>query len=127
MAIKPRFGFVLEYVSDLAAAKDFYVDVLGLEVERFHPTFVQFKDPSGANFAIATDESLTGSRERELYWLVDDAEAAFRELSARAEIALPLTAKPFGKVFGVKDPAGEVQFLIEFAATRPSRPVGESD
>ena len=126
MAIKPRFGFVLEYVSDLAAAKDFYVAVLGLEVERFHPTFVQFTDPTGANFAIATDESLTGSREREVYWVVDDAEAAYRDLSARAAIALPLTDKPFGKVFGVRDPAGQVQFLIEFAATRPSRPVGES-
>jgi catechol 2,3-dioxygenase-like lactoylglutathione lyase family enzyme len=126
MALNPRFGFVLEYVSDLAATKDFYVNILGLEVERFHPTFVQFKDPTGDHFAIATDESLTGTRERELYWVVDDAEAAFREISARAAIELPLTMKPFGKVFGVKDPAGQVQFLIEFAATRPSRPVGGS-
>src|SRR5439155_954567 len=40
---KARFGFALEYVSDIDAAKRFFVDVLGLELERDHPTFAQFK------------------------------------------------------------------------------------
>lgn len=40
MTATPRFGFALEYVSDVEAVKRFYVDVLGLEVEREHPTFV---------------------------------------------------------------------------------------
>ena len=69
---KPEFGFILEYVSDIEAAKRFYVEVLGLEVERYHPVFVQFK-----HFAIASDESMSGGRESEVYWLVDDAEEAF--------------------------------------------------
>ncbi len=30
---EPRFGFALEYVKDIAAAKRFYVDVVGLKVE----------------------------------------------------------------------------------------------
>lgn len=47
MAVTTRFGFALEYVSDIDAVKRFYVDVLGLEVDREHPTFVQFKDPAG--------------------------------------------------------------------------------
>src|SRR5579884_779583 len=87
MSIRARFGFVLEYVADVEAAKRFYVDVLGLAVERVHPTFVQFRDSSGARFAIASDESLTGNDERELYWVVDDAEAAFAELSRKAEVS----------------------------------------
>src|SRR5437762_1687205 len=77
MTTKARFVFALEYVADVEAAKRFYVEVLGLEVERDSPTFVQFKDQAGHNYAIASDEPLGGSRELELYWLVDDAEAAF--------------------------------------------------
>jgi predicted enzyme related to lactoylglutathione lyase len=103
--------------------KRFYVQVLGLEIEREHPVFVQFKDQSGANFAIASDESLSGGREPELYWLVDDAEAAFSDLSKKAEVSLPLKQMPFGRVFGLKDPAGRPQYLLEFAEDRPSRRV----
>ena len=58
--IKPTFGFVVEYVPDIQTAKRFYIDVLGLDVERDHPTFVQFR-----HFAIANDESLSGSRDPE--------------------------------------------------------------
>ncbi|MGE5222635.1 MAG: VOC family protein [Omnitrophica WOR_2 bacterium] len=118
MTIKPEFGFALEYVTDIEAAKNFYVDVIGLEVERYHPTFVQFE-----NFAIASDESLSGSRETELYWLVEDAEAAYKELSQKGEISVPLKQMPFGKVFAIQGPAGRPIFLIELARERPSRAV----
>src|SRR5579862_4530469 len=97
MSVKPRFGFVVEYVADIEAAKRFYVDVMGLEVERYHPTYVQF-----GTFAIANDQSMTGGRDPELYWLVDDAEEAFRELSQKAEVVAPLKQMAFGKVFSVK-------------------------
>lgn len=118
MSLKPRFGFVLEYVADIEAAKRFYIDVLGLKMERYHPTYVQFE-----TFAIASDESMTGSRDPELYWLVDDAEAAFRELSQRAKVEGPLVQMPFGKVFSVKEPEGRSRYLLELAKDRPSRPV----
>ncbi len=81
----PRFGFVIEYVRDVERAKRFYTEVLGLRVQREAPVFVQFE-----HFAIASDEPLGGEPAPELYWLVDDADAAWRELSARAEVALPL-------------------------------------
>jgi predicted enzyme related to lactoylglutathione lyase len=123
MTTQPRFGFFLEYVSDVEAVKRFYVDVFGLEVEREHPVFVQFKDQAGANFAIASDESMGGSRDPELYWLVDDAEAAFSDLSQKADVSLPLKQMPFGKVFGIKDPAGQPQYLLQLAEDRPSRRV----
>jgi catechol 2,3-dioxygenase-like lactoylglutathione lyase family enzyme len=119
MSIKPQFGFALEYVTDIEGVKRFYVEVLGLEVEREHPTFVQFK----GNFAIASDESMNGSRDTELYWLVDDAEAAFSDLSGKAEVSLPLKQMPFGKVFGLKDPAGQPRYLVELARHRPSQRV----
>ena len=113
-----KFGFVLEYVTDIEAARRFYVEVLGLEVERYSPAFIQFK-----NFAFASDEAMSGTRLPEVYWLVDDAEAAFKDLSQKAEVSLPLKQMPFGKVFGIKDPSGQPQYLIEFAKNRPSQPV----
>jgi len=58
MTTKPRFGFALAYVTDIQAAKRFYVDVLGLEVQREALVFVQFP-----NFAIASDESISGTGE----------------------------------------------------------------
>ena len=115
MSTKLTFAFALEYVKDIAAAKRFYVDVRGLELERDHPVFAQFD-----RFAIATDESLGGKGEPELYWAVDDADAAFRELSAKAEVALPPKQMPFGTVFAVKDADGRSRYVVEFAKRRPS-------
>ncbi len=114
----PAFGFVVEYVDDIEAAQRFYVDVLGLKVERQHPTFVQFE-----HFAIATDEPVGGTRERELYWLVDDAEKALAELPASAQVTVALRELPFGKVFGVMGPAGKPCLVLELAKNRPSEAV----
>ncbi len=117
------FAFALEYVADIPAAKRFYVDVLGLEVDREAPNFVQFKDRAGAHFAIASDEAMGNRDELELYWLVDDIEAVQRELAQKTAITLPLRELPFGKVFGVTDPAGRPRYLLEWAARRPSQQV----
>lgn len=118
MKSTPRFGFVVEYVKDIEAARRFYVDVMGLKIERYHPTFIQFD-----TFAITSDEPLTGSGEPELYWLIDDAEATFGELSRITSVTLPLTQMPFGKMFGIEDPAGRPRYLLELARYRPSQPV----
>ncbi|MGA7669340.1 MAG: VOC family protein [Nitrolancea sp.] len=117
------YGLILEYVTDIPAAKTFMVDVLGLEVERDSPVFVQFKDRNGVAFAIASDESLSGTGEREVYWVTDDAETAVQRLSQAAKVSVPLDQKPFGKVFGINDPAGQTHFIIEFAGSRPSQAV----
>lgn len=118
MATQAKFGFVLEYVTDVEAARRFYEDILGVKAERAHPVFVQFD-----HFAIASDQSMSGTREPETYWLVENAEAAFTDLSQRVEITQPLRQMPFGKVFGIKDPAGETVFMLEFAQNRPSEVV----
>lgn len=121
MASNRRFAFALEYVSDIPAAKRFYVDVLGLEIDREAPNFVQFKDQAGAFFAVASDEAMGDRNEMELYWLVDDIEAAQRELSGKTTISMPLRELPFGKVVGVTDPAGRGRYLLQWAAQRPSQ------
>jgi len=113
----PRFGFVIEYVKDIEVARRFYVEVLGLEVERAAPTFIQFQ-----SFAIASDQPLGRTGEPELYWLVDDAEAAFAKLSPGATVSLPVTHYPFGTAFAIEDPDGRPRYLLELAAVRPSTP-----
>jgi catechol 2,3-dioxygenase-like lactoylglutathione lyase family enzyme len=114
----PQFGFVVVYVKDIVRSKRFYTDVLGLRVEREAPTFVQFD-----HFALATDARVSGGSEPELYWLVDDAEAALREVREKATIDPALETKPFGKVFGVRDPDGGTRLILELARSRPSTAV----
>jgi catechol 2,3-dioxygenase-like lactoylglutathione lyase family enzyme len=122
---KAQFAFALEYVSDMDVAKRFFVDVLGLEVDRDAPTFVQFKAGNGSSYAITSDEPLDGARTGapELWWVVDEADAAFKEMSAQAEVSMAPRRMPFGTCFGIKDPAGQVHYLLEFARERPSQPV----
>ncbi len=119
MSSIPKFGFILEYVPDIEAARKYYEEVLGKKVARVSPRWIQFED----HLAIGSDESLSGSREPEVYWLVDDADAAYQDLSQKAEIVLPLDRKPFGKVFGIKSPSGRPLYLVEFAKDRPSQAV----
>jgi catechol 2,3-dioxygenase-like lactoylglutathione lyase family enzyme len=123
MSSELRFGLLIEYVDDVQAAKPFYTDILGLKVEREAPDFIQFADPAGVNVGIASDGSLGNAREPEVFWLVDDAAEAFRTLPGAVEVSYPLTEKPFGTVFGITDPAGEVQYVLELAKERPSAAV----
>jgi len=124
MTTHGSFGFVLEYVTDIETAKAFYVDVLGLEVEREAPVFVQFKDRDGGNhYAIASDERLSEGREPEIYWVIGDAETAHAELLEKGVTTSEVRQMPFGKVFGIEDPAGQQSFLVEFARQRPSQAV----
>ena len=123
MGTNARFGFALEYTKDVAQTKRFFTDVLGLQVDRDHPTFVQFKDANGSAYAIASDEPMATADEPELWWTVDNAESACAEMSKRAELVMPLRDMPFGKCFGLKDPSGQVHYLLEFAPQRPSQQV----
>jgi catechol 2,3-dioxygenase-like lactoylglutathione lyase family enzyme len=118
MRQEPQFGFAVEYVKDIEAATRFYVDVIGLRVERTFPTFVQFD-----HFAIAADKPLGGVEETELYWLVDDADSAYSKMSEQGDVTLPMSQQPYGKVFGIRGPAGRSCFVLELASDRPSQPV----
>ena len=124
-ASKARFGFALEYTSDIETTKRFFVDVLGLELDRDHPTFAQLKDQHGAAYAIASDQPMDSESggAPELWWLVDDIDAALSHMSARATVSMPPREMPFGKCFGVRDPAGQVHYVLELAQQRPSRQV----
>ena len=122
MANNAQFVFTLEYVADIEGAKRFFENVIGLEVERAAPTFVQFKDQNDIRFAISSDEPIGSEARQELYWSVDDAEVALRKMAKSAEVCVPLKELPFGKVFGIQDPTGQPQYILELSANRPSQP-----
>ncbi len=114
---RPKFGFVVQYVKDMVKARQFYTEVLGLQAEREHPEFVQFE-----GFALATDRPMDGQAAQEVFWLVDDADEAQALLSGKAEICLPITQLPFGRVLGIKDPDGQRRYMLELSRQRPSSP-----
>ena len=118
-----RFGFALEYTKDIPATKRFFTDILGLQVDRDHPTFVQFKDTNGGAYAIASDAPMDKGDVPELWWVVDDAEAACAQMSQSAELAMPLREMSFGKCFGIKNTNGQIHYVLEFAQQRPSQQV----
>ena len=80
--------FVVRHVTDIAAARAFYTEKLGLEVEVEQPGFVQFKALGGAPFAVSLESAdpvaveLPGGQSEalELWWYVDDADASHAEL-----------------------------------------------
>jgi len=66
---------------------------------------------------------LRGETKPEAFWIVEDIAALEMSLSTNVKITHPLEERSFGQVFGVVDPAGETQYLVEFATERPSKHV----
>ena len=57
--------------------------------------------------------------------LVDDAAAAFRELSQRADVTLPLTQRPYGKVFGIAGAFRAPRYLSDWPGNDQAVPWNE--
>ena len=113
MNTTPTFGFVLEFVTNIEESRRFYADVLGLGVRREHPDFVQFD-----NFAITTGAFFGRQEPPALYWLVDNAAAAYGDVCARTRPSIPLTPMPFGHLFAVDDPDGMRRFVLQLTGER---------
>ncbi len=113
-----RLNFVMLHVPDVEEATAFYTDKLGLGIDARQPEFVQFSQQGGgAVFAIGKAQTTPQPTETELYelwWYVDNADEAHRELASRGvEIAGPPADQPFGRAFSIKDPAGNTLYLLQ--------------
>ncbi len=100
-------------VSDVDAAKAFYVDKVGFVADHDHRVneslrFVQLTPP-GSGCSIAIGEGLTsmtpGSVEG-LQLVVDDAEAARTDFASRGLETEPVDDLPWGRFVYFKDPDG---------------------
>jgi predicted enzyme related to lactoylglutathione lyase len=109
--------FVLIHVADLDTARAFYIEKFGLTIQAEQPGFVQFAQPGGqgAWFALsAEDPNARSFSDPELWWYVDDADAACAQLAQRGvEIAEQPHDMPFGRVFTIHDPAGNTIYMLQ--------------
>jgi predicted enzyme related to lactoylglutathione lyase len=114
-------------VSDVDRAKTFYVDQVGFTADHDHRVteslrFVQLTPP-GSGCSISIGEGLTtmapGSLEG-LQLVVEDADAAYAELSARGvEVGDGPEDLPWGRFVYFKDPDGN-----KWNIQQPLRPAG---
>jgi len=98
-------------VADIAAAKGFYTDFLGLSTEEFNMGWVaRYTSPdSGANVQLVTSD-LTSAEDSVISVLVDDVEDAYAEaLGLGYEIVHPITTEAWGvRRFLVRAPDGNI-------------------
>ncbi|HEY9376967.1 MAG TPA: VOC family protein [Jiangellaceae bacterium] len=99
-------------VPDLGAARDFYVDYLGLSVEGFDLGWVaRFQSPDGRAAVQLVTRDATAAHDSVISVAVgDDVEEAYEEAKRRGfEIVHPLTTEPWGiRRFFVRAPDGNV-------------------
>jgi len=99
------------HVTDVASAKSFYADFLGLSIEEFNMGWVaRYTSPdTGAHLQLVTHDR-TAPENPVASIKVDDVEAAFEDAKRRGyEIAHPLTTEPWGvRRFFVRAPDGNV-------------------
>ncbi|HYN92882.1 MAG TPA: VOC family protein [Pilimelia sp.] len=98
-------------VPDLAAARSFYADFLGLSTEEFNLGWVaRYTSPdSGANVQLVTQDA-SAPEDPVLSVQVDDVDGAYAEAQRLGyEIVHPLTTEPWGvRRFFVRAPDGNV-------------------
>ena len=101
--------------ADLAAAAEFYIQVLGMRIVMDHGWIVTLADPDrpAMQLSLMTHDASAGvvpvaSIE------VDDVDAAYRAArAAGAEVVHELTDEPWGvRRFFVRDPAGHVVNIL---------------
>src|SRR6186997_1776635 len=121
-------------VADLAEARDFYVDFLGLSVEGFNLGWVvNLQSPDGrAVVQLVTRDATSPVDSVISVHVSDEVEAAYEEAQRRGfEIVHPLTTEPWGvRRFLVRAPDGNVVNIVNHKdedlqqpqAARPRRP-----
>ena len=103
-------------VADIASARSFYADYLGLSVEEFNMGWVArcTSPDTGANVQLVTRDA-TAPENPVVSIKVDDVDAAFEEARQRGyEIVHPLTTESWGvRRFFVRDPDGNVVNIVQ--------------
>ncbi len=109
--------FVMAHVPDVDAARNFYTETMGFEIEDQAPGFVQFKQTNGgATFALGLPDPAQPDPV-ELWWFVDDADATHAALVGRgAEVVTPPHDEPFGRAFAIKGPGEQTLYMLQLAA-----------
>ena len=104
-----HLNFMILHVRDMAAARAFYTQKLGLGVVAESPAFIQFEAVGGTSFSLQADEHATPTQTIELWWEVQDVDAEHATLAKQGvEIVSEPKDAPFGRTLSVKDPEGNL-------------------
>jgi catechol 2,3-dioxygenase-like lactoylglutathione lyase family enzyme len=102
-------NFVIVHVKDMAAARAFYTEKLEYAVVDETPGFIQLDAGNGATLSLQLDDQAAPTTSVELWWEVADADATYALLTGRhVEVAEEPKDMPFGRVFSLKDPEGNL-------------------
>ena len=103
-------------VPDIAAARDFYTDYLGLSVEEFNLGWVaRYREPSGkASVQLVTRDATAPQDSVISVHVGSSVDEAYAEAKRRGyEIVHPLTQEPWGvRRFFVRAPDGSVINMV---------------
>jgi len=113
-----KIELVVLPVTDVDRAKAFYVDQVGFHLDHDHRVsddlrFVQLTPP-GSACSIAIGEGLTDAAPgsvRGVQIVVDDADAAYAELTGRGVEATPVEELAWGRFVSFRDPDGNAWSL----------------
>lgn len=112
-------SFVFLLVPDMAEARTFYVETLGMEVETESPAFLQLAQPggAGASLGIGVGAGLTAPHTaalEEIWWTVEDTDAVHALLVERGvRIVSAPKDQPFGRTCSFSDPAGNILNIFQ--------------
>lgn len=104
-------NFILLSTTDIAKARAFYVETLGMAVESETAAFLQMtaSGEPGLSLAFTTRESDVATTGRVLWWQVDDIEALRARLAAAGvRITAEPQDEPFGRTLSFADPEGNI-------------------
>ena len=124
MSTPTQLGFVSLQVSDLAASRHFYADVLGFQpVPASPPDACLFVTQSGALFALRTPLVDLQATSRlgwgvSLWFGVPELAAFLEQLEGKVQLIRGLQATPFGTTAIIADPDGYWLTLQEVPATK---------
>lgn len=113
-----RMKNIVIFTRDLAVAKQFYVDRLGLPLVQETQMMLEFFPGDGTRFGVAlamheAAQPLVG-RHTGITLTVDDIITLCRDLAAAGvKFAEPLEASPWGKMAVVEDPDGNQIALVD--------------
>jgi catechol 2,3-dioxygenase-like lactoylglutathione lyase family enzyme len=116
MSSAPPLDFVLFYVADLPAASGYFTDKLGFArvTEQEGPGFHYLTSGQGVDFGLAQAGAETPAPGTvELYFKTADISALRAMLADRGVEATPIERRPFGAIFTVHSPDGNLLTMLQ--------------
>lgn len=109
-----ELNIVIIHTPDLAAARAFYTDALGLKVENETPAFLVIESPNGKGATLGVGVGEPSGDGPEIWWSVENTDALHAALVARGvRILQEPKDEPFGRSISFADPAGNRLFAYQ--------------